>query len=154
MESAIKSTIYIRKRDIVKDTLRDFGFATGDFPWPSDVEVKDPGTVECEGEHGQRVFFPDMPSFKAYDLEIEFKRRPSAEPYAEAYAKFRDFLTGLDGRGTELAIYSPYHGVGRGKIWTQSISPLKYGRDSEGEYANVKVKFMVTDPVTDVTINI
>lgn len=145
------NTLLIRKGDgPVKDSLLDFGMATGEIPWPAVVSVKDPGTVECPGEHGERAFFPDSASFEAYDLQVEFKHRASLGQLYANYKAFRDYLTK---DGTCLSIYSPYCGVGRGKVRIKEISDVKFRKDNVGEYASFDVVFRVTDPVTDVTLS-
>lgn len=144
------NTLLLRKGDdSVKDSLLDFGMATGEVPWPAVVQVKDPGTVKTEGEHGERTHFPEEACLEAYDLKIGFKHRAPLSRLYRNYSAFRDYL--LTG-GTCLSIYSPYCGVGRGMVWTKEISDVKYHKDNAGEYASFEVVFRVTDPATDVIL--
>lgn len=147
------NTLLIRKGEgETKDSLADFCMATGEMPWPAEVSVKDPGVVDCPGESGERTFFPDTAALEAYDLEVEFKCRAIDSRIYPLFKTFRDYLTGMDGNGTELQIYSPYCGVGRQGVWAKSISDVTFRKDNIGEYASLTVTFRVSDPVTDILL--
>lgn len=136
----------------VISTLARFGMATGDIPWPAVLKAKDLGVVDCPGESGERTHFPDKLSFEAYDLEFEFKYRGSLGTLYDNFKSLRDYLSGMDGNGTQLNIYSPYCGIGRQCVSLKSIEPGKFKKDNAGEYMSFKVKFRVADPVTDITL--
>ncbi len=146
-------TLLMRKTGgSVKDSLVDFHMATGDVAWPAEVQVKDPGVLDCPGESGERTFFPDVASFEAYDLKVEFKCRAEDCRLYELFKAFRNYLTGIDGTGTRLTLYSPYCGVGRQDVWVKSISDVEFRRDNIGEYASLEATFRVADPVTDIIL--
>ena len=137
----------------VKDSLSDFGMATGDIPWPADVTAKDPGVVDCPGQSGESSYFPDHAAIEAYDLEIEFKCRAYATRLYDLYSAFRDYLFGLgEEEGTEMEIYSPWQGIGRRCVRAVSMGDVEFRRDNAGEYASFKVTFRVCDPVTDIRL--
>lgn len=136
----------------MKSTLADFGMAVGDIPWPVSLKVKDLGVVDCPGENGERTHFPDRLSFEAYDLEAEFKYRGALGSLYDNYKSLLNYLSGNDGNGTELKIYSPYHGIGRQCVSLKSLEPGKFKKDNIGEYMSIKVKFRVADPVTDIKL--
>ena len=135
-----------------KDTLADFGMATGEIPWPASWTAKDIGEVDCPGESGTRVFFPDEIPIESYDLEIEFKYRDEDSKLYDRYSAFSNYLRGKDGNGTELQIYSPYHKIGRKEVYAKSISDATFKKDNIGEYASFKVTFRVSDPETDIIL--
>lgn len=148
------STLLIRRGDEIIDSAAS-GFYTGEINFPANVEVKDFATRDCPGEHGERVFFPANSSIKAYDLDVEFKYTGKIEVYRYMFCAFRDKLTGQDGKGTELSIYSPYYRIGRQRVYVKSIQQKKFYRDDEtGEaFISFVVTFRVTDPVTDILIS-
>lgn len=151
--TSVDHTLLIQKGggEIVS-TLKAFGMATGEIPWPAGVSVKDLGAVDCPGEDGERTFFPATLPLEAYDLEFEFKYRGELGSLYPQYKKMRDCLIGRDGNGSELRIYSPYCGIGRQKVSLRSMEPGRFVKDNLGEYFSFKVKFRVADPVTDVTL--
>ena len=147
------NTLLMRKGDgEVKSSLTDFHMATGEVAWPAAVTVKDLGEVDCPGESGVRVHFPDVLPLDAEDMEVEFKCRAEDCRLYTLFKAFRDYLTGMDGEGTELQIYSPHCGIGRQKVHVKSMGDVEFRKDNVGEYASLTVVFRLTDPVTDIVL--
>lgn len=147
------STLLIKRGGEVIDTYSDFGFATGEIDFPAVVEIKEPYTKDCHGEDGERVFFPKGGNLKAYDLHVEFKHKGNIEIYHTSnYRAFRNFMTGYYNETTELSIYSPWHRIGRQKVYLKSLSDGEFRRDGDQVYLILKAVFRVTDPRTDILI--
>lgn len=148
------STLLIKKGSKTISTLAEYGYATKDIDYPIVTEVKDFASRNVPGEDGERVYFPDSASLEPYDLEVEFMYRGNVEANKNLFDGFRDFLTGRDKEGTELSIYSPYHRVGRQKVYAKKIEVNRFKRDGDEGFASFKVTFRVTDPVTDILLSV
>ena len=147
------STLLIRKKGVVYDTKNDFGYATGEIPFPADVEVKELTKRNCPCEDGDRVFFPDRLALASYDLEIEFKYQGKESSLYIDFCRLRDLLTGADGEGTELAIYSPWYRIGRQRVHLKNIKPDSSLRMNDESFQKIKITFCITDPVTDILLS-
>lgn len=151
-DMAETSTLLIQKKNIVYDTLADFGFATGEIPFPAEVEIKEFATRSCPGEDGDRVFFPDTSYASSYDWDVEFKYRGDIGQYRQDYEAFISFLNGRDGNGTEISVYSPFHRIGRQKVNVKEISDAVFKRMGDSMHLTIKVKFRINDPLTHILL--
>lgn len=147
------STLLIQRGSQVFDSLADFGFATGEIPFPSDIEIKDFATRDCPGEDGERVFFPERSYLKAYDLEVEFKYASDINSFNTNYRSFCNLLTGRSGAGTEFSIYSPWHRLGKTGVYVTKITSGNYKRIEEDVFASIKVKFHITNPDSHILLS-
>lgn len=147
------STLYIKKGDeYAIDVYERFGFATGEFGFPYKASPKEFATRNVPGEDGERVFFPKKTSIEAYDLNVEFKYRGKLASYYGDYKRFMEFISGMDGKGTNLIIYSPWHRIGRKDVYVKSAEPPVYHRNGDECHITVKVVFRVTNPTEDVIL--
>lgn len=147
------NTLYIGKADsegVVKDSLADFGMACGEIPFLAQIEAKDLGTLDCPGENGERSFFPDRLSFKAYDIDVPFLYYGKLGEVYDNYKRFRDYLSGYDGTGSELIIFAPWCGIGRSEVNVSAIKDLRYHRDEDTDYLGFAVTFHIANPIGDV----
>lgn len=134
-------------------TAKDFAFVTGEVPYLAKTEAKELATRDCPGEDGERVYFPDRLPLAAYDLEVEFKMYGPAMSVFKYYNMFRQYLTGEDGTGTEIEIYSPYCNVGRRGVHMKSMGDPTFRKDADGEeFMSLEVIFHVTDPTTHIKL--
>lgn len=115
-----------------------------------------------------------MPSklmFEAYDAEFEmayYGKELATNPFDLDLAfthisAFKKWLTGNDttsGTGSELKIYSPYSTIGRQGCYLIEISDedpqVQLAQQGSNLYhenvVTFKVKFRVTDPMTDISL--
>lgn len=147
------SYLLLRKGTETKNSYTDFGFATGEIEFPAKTNVKEFAVTDCPGEDGERVYFQSQSYLSAYDLDVDFKYVGELTDIYDHYKSFRDYLTGRDGKGTEFEIYSPWHRIGRKGVRLKDIEEDKYIRDDLTACLCLKVKFRVTDPVTDVLLS-
>lgn len=147
------NTLIIKKGDTIIDSYAS-GFATGEISFPAVIEVKDYAAKECPGEDGERVFFPDRAYYKPYDLDIEFKYVWKSNSAKSIFLAFCDIITGKDGKGTELSIYSPWYRIGRQKVYVKAIKTHNYRSDDKESFFRFTVTFRITDPITDIVLSV
>lgn len=123
-------------------------------------------------EHGEDTYIPNKIMFEAYDVEFTLaykgKELADSNPFDLSLAMehidaFKKWLTGNDttsGSGAELKIYSPYSAIGRQGCYLLDFpdeDPHVYTKLEAGNLYNenvvtFKVKFRVTDPLTNITL--
>lgn len=146
----------------VVDTQEKFRVACQEFPFKKQPEIKEPPKRDWFDEDGDDVYIPtDGVKFKAYDLEATFIYVGSKSTIREDISNFIDFLYGRkdsDGNkmtgGVMLSIYDEYTETGRRGVITINMNNTLY-RNADYDpdaIATFKVKFRVTDPVTDITL--
>ena len=155
----------------VVNSYDEWGIVCCSVPFKAGGEVKDFPKRDWPDEDGEDTYFPQESKLKAYDAEftLAYKGQELASnPFdlGLAFTHIRDFkewLTGkdsIDGSGTELKIYSPYSSIGRQGCYLSEISSEEPTVQMKQEGGNLyhenvvtfKVKFRVTDPVTDITL--
>lgn len=119
-------------------------------------------------EHGDDAYIPSNLMMEGYDAEFEMACVVNSQTFNLSGAlgkikSFRNWLTGNDsssGTGAEMKIYSPYSTIGRQGCYLLEFSNenphLQLKQQGNNVYnENVllfKVKFRVTDPMTDITL--
>lgn len=152
-----RNTLLIRKGGVTKSTFDDFGFATGEIPFPGSFEIKGFAERDCPGEDGERVYFPDQSYIKGYDLKVEFKTQYNIYGIYDRYRAFVNYLTGRDGTGTEMEVYSPWYRVGRKGVYAKAIEESRFVRDDDNDSNSmiaIEVTFRITDPITDILLSV
>jgi len=142
----------------VVDTYESFHVVCQEFPFKHLPEIKDLAKREWFDENGDDVYVPtDGLKFKAYDLEVKFLYVGLEEEMADDLKAFIAFSYGRnDGGSPMLAIYDEYTKTGRRGVYVQNTdNDLFMYNDANSEaLASFKVKFRVTDPVTDITLSL
>ena len=136
----------------VKSSLRDFGFAVTEIPWP-DTAVKEIAKRNWPGEHGEDAYFPSMHGMEAYDLSVKFVYKGDLKTSYGAMKKLREYLMGMDGDGTEMRVYDPYNGIGKAGVTLSKMTDREPHRTSLGDVLEMTVVFRVTSPVSELTLN-
>ncbi len=140
----------------VIDTYTSFGVVCQEFPFKYLPESKDIVSRDWSDESGDDACFPaDGMKFKAYDIEAKFLYSGAAASMYDNISSFVDFLYGRnDGGSPLLAVYDEYTQTGRRGVYVLSLSCDEYSHDDSraSGLAVIKVKFRVTDPVSDVSI--
>lgn len=140
----------------VVDTLASYNVACQEFPFKILPETKELPKRDWFDEHGEDIYVPtDGLKFKAYDLEVKFLYVGTEQSMPTDLKNFIKFLYGRNDNGAPLlAVYDEYTTIGRRGIYVLSVdNDLYFYNDASIEaIASFKVKFRVTDPVTDVTL--
>lgn len=149
----------------VKDTAADFGWWVMDAPFHVGGEMKELPSNDWPDEDGLEVFVPPTGQYsKSYDIEMKFAFRydaGSADWSSHGRAKaalnaFRNYLSGRDGSGVMMKVYSEHGDSGRQGVYLLEISdnPTYYCKEQGRERAFIVVKMRVTDPLTDITLSL
>lgn len=156
----------------VINSFTQWGIVCCSVPFKAGGKTKDVAKRDWKDEHGDDAYLPDKLMFEAYDVEFEMAYQ-GKELASNAFnlslaatqiETFKKWLTGNDtenGSGSELSIYSPYAAIGRQKCYLLEISdesPCLMTKHESGNlyHENVvtfKVKFRVTDPMTNINLS-
>ncbi len=154
-QQTYNGTTYTNVGNVV-DTLASFNCACKEFPFKFLPETKELPKRDWYDEHGEDVYMPtDGLKFKAYDLEVKFLYVGTEQSMTTDLKNFINFICGRNANGAPmLAIYDEYTKMGRRGIYVLTVdNELYFYNDSSIDaIAEFKVKFRVTDPVTDVTL--
>lgn len=153
------------------DTQAEWNVVCQEFPFRAFPEAKDLPKRDWADENGEDIFVPvDGAKFKAYDVDVTFLYTfGSRESYSSASSSqsyddwlgekmkqdiggFINFLYGRNGGSPLLYVYDEYLKIGRRGIYVSSVSSDLYFYNDVNiqAVASFKVKFRVTDPVTEV----
>lgn len=140
----------------VVDTQEAFNVVCQEFPFRSLPEIKDLPQRDWYDENGDDVFIPSGgPRYKGYDLEVKFLYVGSQADMNDELSRFVAFIYGRNTGGSPLlAIYDEYTKTGRRGVYVQSVDNDLFLYDERNVHviAQFKVKFRVTDPLTDITL--
>ena len=140
------------------DTYATYKVACQEFPFKLFPESKEQPKRDWFDEDGEDVYISSEGiKVKAYDIEVKFLYVGKEADMATDLKNFINFLYGRTANGSSLlAIYDEYTQTGRRGMYVLSHSnDLFFYNDSSAEaIASFKVKFRVTDPVTDVTLTV
>ena len=136
----------------VKDSLREWNIACVSAPFDVFPQTKELPANDWMDEDGEDTFIPDSLRFSAYDHEIEFCYKGDNGNAYNSIKSFIDYLSGRDGSGASVSVYSPYTKIGRQKMVFEGTSDMSYTGAFFEEVLLFSVKFRVTDPVTDIVL--
>lgn len=169
-----RNTLLFKKGNgSVINSYTQWGIVCCNVPFKAGGKVKQPAKRDWPDEHGEDVYLPSKLAFDGYDADFELAYKGqelASNPFNLSLAltkinAFKKWLTGNDttaGSGSELKIYSPYSSIGRQGCYLLEISDEDPRLVTKQENGNVyhenvvtfKVKFRVTDPMTDVTLTV
>lgn len=151
------------------NTFTKWGIACCKNPFKTGGKSKELAKRNWHDEHGEDVYMPKKLMMEAYDVEFELGCIVNSDGFnlSKAFEKitsFKNWLTGNDteeGSGAELKIYSPFTGIGRQGCYLLEVDdedPHLQLKQTAGNIYNenvltFKVKFRITDPVTDITLS-
>lgn len=156
----------------VVNSFDEWGIVCAKVPFSAGGKTKALAVRNWPDEHGEDAYAPSKQMFEAYDAEFELAYK--GEELAsnafnlhlafEQIDSFKKWLSGNDtssGSGCSLKIYSPYSTIGRQGCYLLEISdedPVVMVKQSGANiyHENVvtfKVKFRITDPMTNVTLS-
>lgn len=136
------------------DTQEVFNVVCQEFPFQKLPEIKELAKRDWSDEDGEDVFIPtDGLKFQAYDMEVKFLYVGTEADMQSDINRFIQYLYGRNTNGSPLlCVYDEYTKTGRRGVYTQSVDNelLFYTDKTIDVLASFKVKFRVTDPVTDI----
>lgn len=142
----------------VIDTQEEYFVVCSECPFKILPTTKELAKRDWPDEDGEDVFMPaDGLKFKAYDLEVKFLYVGQKENMALDLNAFIEFIYGKNDNGSPLlAIYDEYTQQGRQGVYALEVNNefLAYDDANDGVVGEFKVKFRVTDPVTQVVLTI
>lgn len=142
----------------VVDTQTAFHVACQEFPFKYLPEIKDLPQRDWYDEHGDDVYIPsDGMKFKGYDLEAKFLYVGTQANMKSELKSFIEFIYGQNAEGSPLlAVYDEYTKTGRRGVYVLSVDDdlVLYDERNPHVIAQFKVKFRVTDPITDITLSV
>lgn len=153
----------------VVDSYVRWGILCGRVPFRAGGKTKELAKRDWKDEHGVDAYIPASLKFEAYDCEFELaycgqELSSDAWNLSLAFSRIDSFKKWLSGNdevgGAEFKIYSPYSSIGRQGCYLLEISdedPCLQLKQEGGNlyHENVvtfKVKFHVTDPMTNITL--
>lgn len=140
----------------VVDTQAQFNVVCQEFPFKYLPETKDLAKRDWYDEHGEDVYVPtDGLKFKAYDMDVKFLYVGTQNNMQTDLNGFILFISGKNSGGAPmLAIYDEYTKTGRRGVYVTDISSdlIAYDDVNTDVIGVFKVKFRVTDPITDITL--
>ena len=173
----IHCLLFKKGNGAVKNSFTEWGIVCKKVPFKAGGKTKDLAKVDWADEHGEDAYIPSKLMFEAYDAEFEFAYKGqelATNPFDLDLAftqikAFKKWLAGLDdptnhpnGTGAELKIYSPYSTIGRQGCYLLEIGDEEPHVQTKYDAGNLyhenvvtfKVKFRVTDPMTDITLSV
>lgn len=158
------------------DSDAQWGIVCCKVPFKVGGKTKDLPKRNWYDEQGDDAYIPNKLMFEGMDVEFELAYHGTelaSNPFDLSLAftninNFKKWLTGIDnetsypnGTGAELKIYSPYSSIGRQGCYLLEISDedphvqtlQKNGSLYNENVVTFKVKFRVTDPVTNVQLS-
>lgn len=170
---AINCLLFQKGSGNVVNSFTQWGIVCCKVPFKAGGKTKELAKNGWQDEHGEDTYIPSKLMFEAYDAEFEMAYKGeelATNPFDLDLAftwinAFKKWLSGNDttsGSGAELKIYSPFETIGRQGCYLLEISdeePCVLTKQSKGNmyHENVvtfKVKFRVTDPMTDIVLSI
>lgn len=138
-----------------KETGSDFGFYGMEIPFTMQPEAKEPSKNDWKDEDGDDEYLPDNGlRMKAFEIEIKLGYKGTKDTANAKLESFLKYLTGRDGSGTRMKIYSTYTKIGYNDVRFVSLNDdAELVRDADGDILIVAITLKVNDPVTKVVLN-
>ena len=139
-----------------RDLLKEFGCGVSSFPFKPFSEAKDAVTRDWVDEHGTDVYIPKGGQLlKSYELDVELIFKGTEDAIRTNINNFLKFIFGNNNYGNaRLAIFDEFVGFGRKDVIAKSHDNdlLFIANCLADSVATFKVKFIVNDPITDVSV--
>lgn len=138
---------------------RNIGIA--DIPFKYCPDFKDVAKRDWADEDGIDVYIPKQRKLKEYDMDIEFIYKGTKDTIHHDLKAFIDFFRHKKADGSfaesRFAMYDDHTKVGRKDVICETNFAnvdLFYYEDGDNDgIASFKLKFLVCDPSTDVSLN-
>lgn len=132
----------------------DFGFYGMELPFKISGEVKEPENNEWADEDGDDEYLPeDGLKMKAFEIDMKLGYKGDKNTANDKLETLLEYLTGRDGSGTRMKIYSSYTKIGYNDVRFKSISDdAELVRDDNGDILVIKITLKVNDPITKISL--
>ena len=151
----VSEFLYIQKNvtgSTVYETVADFEMYCMDIPFIVFGEAKELPRNEWKDEHGDDEYIPSSLYMEAYELTVRFAYKGAQKSANAKINTFLNYLTGADGSGAEMSMYSTYTQIGRRGIrFVKVEDDAELIRDKNGDILMFDVTFKVNDPVTNIS---
>ena len=165
-----KYTLKFKKEgsETVKDSFSEWGIVCCSVPFKAGRKTKQLASRNWHDADGEDTYIPSQLMLEAYDAEFEMAYHGeelssngfNLSKCFQAMESFGKWLSGDGDEGASLSIYSPYSTIGRQGCYLLEIGseePCVMLKQTEGNLYNenivtFKVKFRVTDPATNITL--
>lgn len=148
--------LYIQKTSsgsTVKETVADFDIYCMNIQFSTMQDAKELPNNDWYDEHGDDEYIPSTLMLKAYTMDIKFACKGAEKSANAKINALMSYLTGADGSGSEMKIYSTYTQIGRQGVRFLKLSEdAELIRDKNGDILMFTVTFKINDPVTNVTL--
>jgi len=137
-----------------KETGQDFGFYGMEIPFTMQAEAKEPSKNDWKDEDGDDEYIPeDGLRMQAFEIELKLGYKGTKDTANAKLEALLKYLTGRDGSGARMKIYSTYTKIGYNEVRFVSISDdAELVRDADGDILVVTITLKVNDPVTKVVL--
>lgn len=142
----------MKSGEAVKDSFTAFGVVCTEVPIVVGEEAKELPTRDWPDEDGEDTYVPDELPLAAYDWEIGMCYKGAVGTVQAKMKAFRDYLTGRDGSGALMKVYSPWTKEGRQNVYFKELETDEFWRSNVDEGVTFTVTLRVTDPVTEVVL--
>lgn len=155
----------------IVNSFTEWGIACCKLPFRVGGKTKELAKRDWHDEQGEDTYIPSKLMFEGYDAEFEMAyvgRELASNPFdlslaMERIDTFKRWVSGnntVSGGGAELKIYSPYSTIGRQKCYLLDVNDEDphvqlvgvNGNDYNENVVTFKVKFRVTDPLTNIVL--
>lgn len=141
----------------VVDLLATYNIICQEMPFMVNPLAKDLPKRDWPDEDGQDVYVPATRRMKEYTMEVDFLYVGTDTNIRTDLKNFINFLYGRNtgAVGSLLAIYNAYTDIGRKDVIVQEVSNEVFiaGDSDPDAIAKIKVKFLVCDPITEVSFS-
>lgn len=141
----------------VVDLLSTYNIICQEIPFLINPEPKELPKRDWNDEDGIDVYVPATRRMKEYTMDVDFLYVGTDANIRTDLKNFINFLYGRNtgAVGSLLVIYNDYIGLGRKDVIVKEVSNEVFiARNTDPDaIAKFKVKFLVCDPITEVTFS-
>lgn len=132
----------------VHDSM-EWGIYIKSVPFKVFPDLKDVPSRDWPDENGDEEYIPDLPYYKAYEIECQFVYIGSG---GTANDQIRSFLKYLSENGM-YSMYDTYTGIGRRDVRYVGYSEdILYRKDGENDIVVFSVTMKVNNPIEEITL--
>lgn len=137
----------------VYDIASAFDVWCQELPFAVGYEVKEPVVRDWRDEDGEDSYTEEGQFVQAYDMTVKWAAKGPSGSVKAKIAKFLSYLSGRDGSGVKLSMYSMWTGIGRQHIRLKKVGDTAHlDRCGNFEVVTIETTFRVEDPMTEITL--
>ena len=137
----------------VNDTVADFGVWCQEMPFDVGMDVKEPTVRDWKDEDGEDSYTGGGLFVSAYDMSVKWVAKGAPGTVREKVRAFVAYLSGRDGSGVKMKLYSEWSGAGRRHVRLKKVGDsAKIDRCGDIEVVSFDTTLRVEDPVTEIAL--